>query len=150
MCKRCSSYVDLADYCITQTIARNFRTHGRLVIAESGCVLNTDTLVGDADIKGNLIGKIQALRTLQIHSTTRIKGSFTAGRLIVPPGDHFRWPLILRVGGAEIGGELVAPLRSAGTVLLKSTARLFGDLQAGQLIIESGAIFVGAAKIGHG
>ena len=54
----------------------------------------------------------------------------------------------MRVGGAEIGGELAGQLQTAGTVQLKSTARLFGDVQAGHLIIESGAVFVGAAKIG--
>jgi cytoskeletal protein CcmA (bactofilin family)/DNA-directed RNA polymerase subunit RPC12/RpoP len=148
MCKWCSSYVDLGDYHITQTSAKNFRTHGRLIVEESGYVLNTQAIVGEAVIKGSVIGKITARRTLELHSTARIKGSFTAGRLLVPVGNHFRWPEILRVGGAEIAGELVAQLRSAGTVLLKSTARLFGDLQAGHLIIESGAVFVGAARIG--
>ena len=53
-----------------------------------------------------------------------------------------------RVGAAEIGGELVANLQSAGTVLLRSTARFFGDVEAGNLVIESGAVFVGAAKVG--
>jgi cytoskeletal protein CcmA (bactofilin family) len=33
-------------------------------------------------------------------------------------------------------------------IQLKSTAHLFGDVQAGHLVIESGAVFVGAAKIG--
>ena len=72
-----------------------------------------------------------------------------AGRLVVPAGNHFRWKDALRVGGAEIGGELVATLYSAGTVLLKSTARLFGDVQAANLVVESGAVFVGAARVGR-
>jgi cytoskeletal protein CcmA (bactofilin family) len=150
MCKRCSSYVDLSDYQINQTVSKNFRTHGRLVVEEQGYLLNTDSLVDDAVIKGRLIGKLVARRTLEIHSTARIKGSFTSARLIVPPGNHFRWPDVLPVGGAEVGGELVACLQTAGTVLLKATARLFGNIQAGHLIIESGAVFVGAAKIGKG
>jgi cytoskeletal protein CcmA (bactofilin family)/DNA-directed RNA polymerase subunit RPC12/RpoP len=150
ICKRCSSHLDLSDYQITQTVSKNFRTHGRLVVEEKGYVLNTDALVGDAVIKGRLIGKLVARRTLEIHSTAHIKGSFTAGRLIIPAGNHFRWPEILRVGGAEIGGELAAHLQTAGIVQLKSTARLFGDVQAGGLVVESGAVFVGAAKIGKG
>jgi cytoskeletal protein CcmA (bactofilin family) len=148
MCKWCSSHMDLSDHQITQTVAKNFRTHGRLVIEEKGYVLNTDALVGDAVVKGRLIGKLVARRTLEIHSTAHIKGSFTAARLIVPAGHHFRWPEVLRVGGAEIGGELAADLQAAGTVELKSTARLFGDIQAGHLVVQSGAVFVGAAKIG--
>jgi cytoskeletal protein CcmA (bactofilin family)/DNA-directed RNA polymerase subunit RPC12/RpoP len=148
MCKRCSSHVDLRDYQITQTVSKNFRTYGRLVVEEKGYVLNTDSHVGEAVIRGRLIGKIIAERTLEIHSTANIKGQFTAGRLVLPAGNQFRWPEALRVGGADIAGELVANLFSAGTVLLKSTARLFGDVQAAHLVVESGAIFVGAARIG--
>jgi Integral membrane protein CcmA involved in cell shape determination len=147
MCKKCSSHVDLRDYQVTKTESKNFRTHGRLVIEEKGYVLNTDSHVGEAVIKGRMIGKIVTERELEIHSSARINGSFSAGRLVVPSGNHFRWPELLQVGGAEIGGELVANLKSAGTVLLKSSARMFGDVQARNLVVESGAILVGAVKI---
>jgi len=149
MCKKCSSHVDLCDYQVNQTVWKNFRTHGRLVIEEKGYVLNTDSHVGEAVVKGRIIGKLVAERSLEIHSTARIKGSFSTGRLIVPAGNHFRWAEALRVGAAEIRGELVANLDSAGTVLLKSTARFFGDVQAGDLVVEPGAVFVGAARIGR-
>src|SRR5262245_27871123 len=149
MCKKCSSHVDLRDYQITQTVSKNFRTHGRLVIEEKGYILNTDSHVGDAVLRGRIIGKLVAERTLEIHSTASIKGTFSAGRLIVPAGNHFRWAEALRVGAAEVGGELVANLQSAGTVLLRSTARFFGEVQAGNLVVESGAVFVGAARIGR-
>src|ERR1043166_8649083 len=81
MCKRCSSYVDLSDYQITQTFSKNFRTFGRLVIEEKGYLLNTDSRVADAVIKGRLIGKLVVERTLEIYPTAMIKGTFTAGRL---------------------------------------------------------------------
>ena len=148
MCKRCSGYVDLSDYRITQTVSKNFRTHGWLVVEEKGYVLNTEAVVGEAVIKGRLIGKLAAENTLEIHSTANIKGSFTAGKLVIPPGNHFRWPEPLRLGGAEIGGELVADLHCTGTVLLRSTARLFGDVEAANFVVESGAVFVGAVRTG--
>jgi cytoskeletal protein CcmA (bactofilin family)/DNA-directed RNA polymerase subunit RPC12/RpoP len=149
MCKRCSSHVDLRDYLITQTISKNFRTYGRLVVEEKGYVLNTDSLVGEAVLKGRLIGKLVAHRSLEIYSTAAIKGSFNTGKLIIPVGNSFRWPELLRIGGAEIGGELVANIQSSGSIVLKSTARLFGDVQAANLVVESGAVFVGNAKIGR-
>jgi cytoskeletal protein CcmA (bactofilin family)/DNA-directed RNA polymerase subunit RPC12/RpoP len=149
MCKRCSSHVDLRDYQITQTVSKNFRTYGRLVVEEKGYILNTDSLVGEAVIKGRLIGKIVAHRSLEIYSTAAIKGSFNTGRLIIPAGNSFRWPELLRIGGAEVNGELVANIQSSGTVVLKSMGRLFGDVQAGNLVVESGAVFVGNAKIGR-
>ena len=148
MCKRCSGYVDLSDYRITQTVSKNFRTHGWLVVEEKGYVLNTEAIVGEAVIKGRLIGKLATENTLEIYSTANIKGTFSAGRLVIPAGNHFRWPEPLRVGGAEIGGELVANLNCSGTVRLKSTGRLFGDVEAANFVVESGAIFEGAVKIG--
>jgi cytoskeletal protein CcmA (bactofilin family)/ribosomal protein S27E len=148
MCKKCSSHVDLRDYSISQTVSKNFRTHGKLVLEEKGYILNTDSHVGDAVIKGRFIGKIIAVRTLELYSSASIKGSFYAGRFILPAGNHFRWPELLKLGGADIGGEYVGNLQATGTIHLKSTARLFGDVEAQNLLIESGAIFVGSVKIG--
>ncbi len=149
MCKRCSAHVDLSDYRITQTVSKNFRTHGWLVVEEKGFLLNTEALVGEAVIKGKVIGKLVAEGSLEIHSSANIKGTFSAGRLIIPAGHHFRWVEPLRVGAAEIAGELVGYLFSAGTVLLKSSSRLFGGIEAANLVVEPGAVFVGAAKVGR-
>ncbi len=147
MCKRCSSYVDLSDYRITATVAKNFRTHGWLVVEEKGYLLNTDSLAAEAVVKGRVIGKIAARGSLELHSSANIKGSFTAGRLVIPASQHFRWPEIIRVGGAEISGELVANVNATGTVVLKGTARMFGDVTAPNLVVESGAVFMGNARI---
>ena len=115
---------------------------------EKGFLLNTDTLAGEAVIKGRVIGKLVAQGTLEIHSSAFIKGQFTAGRLVIPAGNYFHWPDPVRVGSVELAGELVADLQVSGTVYLKSTARLFGNVQAANLVVEANAIFVGAAKIG--
>lgn len=148
MCKRCGSHVDLSDYHIAQTVSKNFRTHGLLVIEEKGYALNTEALVGDAVIKGRFIGKLVAEGTLEIHSSANIKGSLAGGQLVVPAGHHFRWPEPLRFGAADIGGELAADLHATGTVRLKATARFFGAVQARNLVVENGAVFVGTARIG--
>ena len=149
MCKRCGSHVDLSDYHIAQTVSKNFRTHGLLMIEAKGYVLNADAQVGSAVIKGRFIGKLAAEGTLEIHSSANIKGSFTAARLVIPAGQHFRWPEPLRMEAADIGGELAADLHATGTVRLKATARFFGAIQAANLVVESGAVFVGDARIGH-
>jgi cytoskeletal protein CcmA (bactofilin family) len=148
MCKKCASHVDLNDYHIRQTVSRNFRTHGRFVLEEKGYVLNSDALVGDAVIKGRFIGKLVTQGALEIHSTANIKGTFVAGCLVIPAKHHFRWPEPLHCGAAEIAGELVANLHAPGTVCLKTTARFFGNVEAGNLVVESGAVFVGAARVG--
>ena len=148
MCKRCSSHIDLADYNITQTVSKSFRTHGRLVLEEKGYLLNTESLVGEAVLKGRFIGKIATEGALEIHSSANLKGTLQPGRLVIPGGNHFRWPQLLTVRDAEIAGELVADLAGTGTVRLKPTARFFGNIRAAHLVVEAGAVLVGQAQIG--
>ena len=62
---------------------------------------------------------------------------------------NFRWPKAIRVQTAEIAGELVANLHAAGTVLLRSGARLFGNIVATALVVEAGAIWVGNSMVGE-
>ena len=147
MCKRCSRYVDLKDYHITNAVSKNFKTKGAFVVEPKGYVFNTEVIAGEATIKGRFLGKIFA-EQLAIYSTAEIKGSFKANRLCIPAGNHFRWPQPIEMGSAEINGELVADLRATGTVILKPTARLFGNVNAAHLIVESGAVVVGAMRIG--
>jgi cytoskeletal protein CcmA (bactofilin family) len=148
MCKRCSSYVDLKDYRITNAVSKNFKTKGEFVVGPKGFVFNTEAIVGDAVIKGKFLGKLVAERSLTIYSTAEIKGNFKAGRLIIPVENHFYWKEPIKVFTAEIAGELANDLHADGVVLLKSTARLFGDIEAGDLVVELGAIFVGKASVG--
>lgn len=149
MCKRCSSHVDLRDYHITSTVSKNFKTKGRFLIDETGCLLNTDSIAGEVILKGKLRGKLAA-DIFHIYPTSEIKGSFKAGRLIIPAVTTFRWPETIPVNSAEIAGELVANLQATGTVHLKSTARFFGNIHAGGIVVESGAIWVGKGAIGPG
>ena len=148
MCKRCSQYVDLHDYRITSAQAKNFKTKGAFVVELKGYVFNTESTVGNAVIKGKFHGKLTVLGSLTIYSTADIKGSLTADHLVIPAENHFRWPNPIKVGSAEITGELAAGLRAQGTVTLKSTARLFGNVDASSLVVEDGAVVVGKMQIG--
>ena len=148
MCKRCSRYLDLHDYRISNAVAKNFKTKGTFTVELKGYVFNTETVAGDVVIKGKFHGKLTAERSLTIYSTAEIKGSLTAVHLIIPAENHFRWPDVIKVGSAEIAGELAANLHATGTVTLKSTARFFGNLDAANLIVETGAVVVGKMNVG--
>ncbi len=149
MCKRCGRYNNLNDYRITNAVSKNFKTKGSFTIEPTGYVFNTEAIVGEAVIKGRLLGKLAVERSLTIYSTAEIKGSFTCGRLVIPAANHFRWREPIKAGSAEIGGELAASLHSTGTVLLKSTARFFGDIEAGSLVVHEGAVVVGKMRVGQ-
>jgi len=148
MCKRCSRYQDLKDYRITSAVSKNFKTRGAFVLETKGYVFNTEAIVGEAVLKGRFLGKLFAERSLTIYSTADIKGSFKTGRLVIPEANHFRWNEPLKLGSAEISGELVANLHATGTVVLKSTARLFGNLDTKNLVVEAGAVIVGNLRVG--
>jgi cytoskeletal protein CcmA (bactofilin family)/ribosomal protein S27E len=148
MCKRCGRYLDLHDYHITNAVSKNFKTKGSFVVEPKGYVFNTETIAGEVVIKGKFHGKLDAERSLTIYSTAEFKGSFSAAHLIIPAENHFRWPEIVKIGSAEIAGELSASLHATGTVTLKSTARFFGNLDAANLVIEAGAVVVGKMNIG--
>ena len=148
MCKRCSRYVDLKDYKIASAVSKNFKTKGKFIVEAKGFVFNTEAIVGDAVIKGRFLGKLIVENSLTIFSSAEIKGSFKTARLVIPAANHFRWHEPLKVVSSEIAGELANDLRADGTVVLKSTARLFGDLDARELVVEAGAVVVGSLRIG--
>jgi cytoskeletal protein CcmA (bactofilin family)/DNA-directed RNA polymerase subunit RPC12/RpoP len=148
MCKWCSSYVDLHSYRIASAMAKNFKTKGMLVIEPNGCVFNTESVVGDAVIRGKYHGKLTIEHSLTVYSTADIKGNLTAASLVIPAENHFRWPDILPVGSAEIAGEFAGRLRARGAVVVRATARLFADTEARDLKVEAGAVIVGRMRIG--
>ncbi|HEY6167445.1 MAG TPA: polymer-forming cytoskeletal protein [Verrucomicrobiae bacterium] len=148
MCKRCSNHVDLRDYRIDHAVSKNFRTHGAFVIEEKGYVFNTEVDAGDAVIKGRFLGKIIARRSLTIYSSADFRGTFQAAQLVIPAGNHFRWPTPLHLGGADLAGELAATIQADDTVHVRSTGRLFGDVVTKNLVVEAGAVVVGAMRVG--
>jgi cytoskeletal protein CcmA (bactofilin family) len=148
MCKRCSSHVDLRDYRIAGADSRNFKTKGRLLIEESGYLFNTEAVAGEVVLKGRLHGKLTVERSLEIHSGSELKGRFQTAHLILPAGSRFRWSEAIHLASADIAGELVANLQADDTVRLQASARLFGDVVAKKLMVQSGAVWVGHGKIG--
>ncbi|MDB6124902.1 MAG: hypothetical protein JWQ71_3895 [Pedosphaera sp.] len=148
MCKRCSRYIDLKDYHLANAVSKNFKTKGSFTVEPTGYVFNTEVIAREAVIKGRFLGKLTTEGSLTIYSTAEIKGSFMTARLVIPVANHFRWKDTIKVGSAEIAGELVANLHSEGTITLKSTARLFGDIEAKSLVVEEGAVVVGSMRLG--
>jgi cytoskeletal protein CcmA (bactofilin family)/ribosomal protein S27E len=148
MCKRCSSYIDLQDYSINNAVSKNFRTKGRFVVDAKGYVFNTDIVASEIIIKGRIHGKIAAEQSLTIYSTAEIKGAFRTPLLIVPTENCFHWKEPLRLNSVEIKGELVSDVHAEGSVILRSTGKLFGNVRARNFIVEDGAVMVGQAHVG--
>ena len=149
MCRRCSHYVDLKDYRIANAVSKNFKTKGKFSVETKGYVFNTEAIVGEAVIKGRFLGKLSVENSLTIYSTAQIQGGITAAKLIIPAANHFCWLETLKVGSAEIAGEFTGQLQAEGGIILKATARIFGDVEAQSLVVEEGAVVVGHLWIGR-
>ncbi len=147
MCKRCSSYIDLLDYAISNAVSKNFRTKGRFVVEGKGYVFNTSVIARDIVIKGQVIGKLAAERSLTIYDTAEIKGTFQTPLLVIPADNTFHWREPLRVGAVDIHGELVSHIHAETMVTVRSTGRLFGNVRARHLVVEEGALVVGQMNI---
>lgn len=148
MCKRCGAYLDIRDYRITNAVSKNFKTQGKFVVEPTGYVFNCEAQVGEAIIRGRFLGKLATRGTMTIYSGAELKGTITAGHLVIPAGNHFRWKDPIIVGSAEILGELVASLRAEASIVLKQTSRIFGDIEARDLVVEAGAVLVGQMRVG--
>lgn len=148
MCKKCSTHIDLRDYKIAGAVSKNFRTKGSFVVEPKGYVFNTEAIVREAVIKGRFLGKLKAEESLTIHSEAEIKGSFTAGRVIIPVKNRFYWGEPFSAGIVEIAGEFTARLIRAETVIVKATGVFFGNVEARNLVVEPGAVVVGEMRIG--
>jgi len=55
---------------------------------------------------------------------------------------------LLALHDADINGELLANVQASGTIVLRATARYFGDIRAANLVVEPGAVVVGNVRLG--
>jgi cytoskeletal protein CcmA (bactofilin family) len=147
MCRKCSAHIDLNDYRITSAVSKNFRTHGSFVLEPRGYLFNSETVAGEALLKGRFLGKLTVERALTIFSGAEIKGTFQAHHLVIPAGNTFRWAEPIQVDSAEIAGELIASVQARKRILLQATGHIFGDVTARDLVVAAGAVFVGKACV---
>ena len=149
MCKRCSRYIDMKDYVINSAVSKNFKTKGSFVIEPKGYVFNTEAIVREAVIKGRFLGKLFAEHSLTIYSTRGDQGQLSRRATDHSGGESFSLGRADQDRFSGNRGELAADLLASETVVLKSTARLFGDVEAANLVVEEGAVIVGRVRVGR-
>lgn len=102
-----------------------------------------NTIIGkDTVFKGTVTGK----------GTIRVDGQFegelqTTGDLMV--GDTAVITANVKARNAVIGGTIHGNVEIAEKMELLSTAKIYGDIKVGVLIIGEGAVFKGACEMKH-
>jgi cytoskeletal protein CcmA (bactofilin family) len=88
--------------------------------------------------------------TLKFKNTLKIEGAFegdiaTDGYLII--GKTGRVKAEIKVGSSIVEGKVNGNITAKDVIDLRSTAELFGDIQASKLKIEEGVVYVGKADV---
>ncbi len=96
--------------------------------------------------KGSVLnGSINAPGDIRVDGV--LKGKLIAkGRLVLGPSGAIDGEV--QCGSALISGELKANIQSTELLILKETAKLYGDIQTEKLSIEPGAMFSGKCVMG--
>jgi len=99
------------------------------IIGEMSVVEGSFTSDADAEINGNVEGEIDVNGKLIIGETAKIKSSIKAEEL-------------------SVKGDVIGNIDVAGNVVIDRSGRVTGDITlGGDLIIEPGAVFIGASKM---
>jgi cytoskeletal protein CcmA (bactofilin family) len=83
---------------------------------------------GDMRVEGQIDGSLTSKARVVIGDSGEVKGNITAHNAVI--------------SGKVIGNVLVSEL-----LFLKSTAKIFGDIVVGKIVVENGAEFNGTCKM---
>jgi cytoskeletal protein CcmA (bactofilin family) len=98
------------------------------IITKGTTITGNIESLGIIRIDGNLIGDIRSRVKVVVGAAACIEGNIYA--------QH-----------AEIEGEIKGTLEVAEVLVLKATAKIWGDIITGKLIVESGATFEGKCRM---
>jgi len=84
---------------------------------------------GNIRIEGKVIGSIKSKSKIALGHSSFIEGNIIAQN-------------------ADIEGEVKGKLEVSEMLVLKSTAKIHGDILTGKLVVEPGAVFNGGCKMG--
>ncbi|MDI9356960.1 MAG: polymer-forming cytoskeletal protein [Chitinophagaceae bacterium] len=99
-------------------------------IGKGTIIEGTITSAGSMRIEGKIIGSIQSKSKIVLGESCELRGEMTAV-------------------SAEIEGDVTGNITLKDILILKSTAKLVGDITIKKLVIENGASFNGACKMGE-
>lgn len=96
---------------------------------DKGITLQAEKLSGSESVRidGLFVGEIDLGGYLQVGETGQIEGK-------------------IRVAYALIAGEIKGNIACKATIHLASTARIYGDISTGSIIIDDGASFFGSCS----
>lgn len=146
-CPKCSGYVSLLDFDITEHWNRRIQTRGNVVIQKSGTVTGTTVRCHNLTVLGELAGSVECSGDLVIRSHGKIIGTVHCHNLRVEKGARVEFLNPVTAVSATIDGQVRGQISCSGAVTLQKRAHLHGLVRTSSLIVKSGAKHTGTIEM---
>ena len=146
-CPKCSGYVSLLDYDITEPWNRRIQTCGNVVIEKTGAVSGTTVRCHHLTVLGSLAGSVVCTGDLIIRNPGKITGNVQSRHLRIEKGARVEFLNPVTATTATIAGQVRGQLNCTGAITLEKRARLQGLVRTTSLVVKSGAKHIGTIEI---
>lgn len=146
-CPKCSGYVSLLDFDITEHWNRRIQTRGNVVIQKSGSVTGTTVRCHHLTVLGELAGSVECSGDLVIRSHGKIIGTVHCKNLRVEKGARVEFLNPVTAATANIDGQVRGQISCTGAVVLEKRAQLHGLVRTSSLIVKPGAQHTGTIEM---
>jgi cytoskeletal protein CcmA (bactofilin family)/Zn finger protein HypA/HybF involved in hydrogenase expression len=146
-CPKCSGYVSLQDYDISEHWNRRIQTCGDVVIQKSGVVAGVTLQCRHLTVLGELAGSVDCSGDLVIRSHGKIIGKVRCHNLRVEKGARVEFLNPVTATTAFIDGTVRGQITCSGAITLEKRAQLHGLVRTSSLIVKPGAKHTGTIEM---
>ena len=148
-CPGCSAHIDLRDYKIVTSFSRTIRTRGDVHLTNKGDLSSTSVICHSAVIEGKLRGNLQCEDFMTIQLVGKIPGRIAAQNMVVERKSDIQCFRRVTVTNIDIRGRMSGEIVASGSVTIRKTGTLEGNVTAKSIAIEKGGVFSGQLVIGQ-
>jgi len=146
-CPKCSGYISLLDYEITEHWNRRIQTCGDVVIQKSGIVSGVTLKCHNLTVLGELAGSVECTGDLVIRSHGKIIGKVNCRNLRVEKGARVEFLNPVTADSAFIDGNVRGQISCSGAITLEKRAHLQGLVRTTSLVVRPGAKHTGTIEM---
>lgn len=146
-CPKCSGYVSLMNYDITEHWNRRIQTCGDVVIQKTGVVAGVTLQCHDLTVLGELAGSVDCSGDLIIRSHGKIIGKVNCRNLRVEKGARVEFLNPVHAASAFIDGNVRGQIYCTGAITLEKRAQLHGLVRTTSLVVKPGARHTGSIEM---
>ncbi len=146
-CPGCGGYVSLRNHEIRQSVTRDLRTRGNVIIHREGMIRQSSIHCHDLTVFGKIVGGVVCSGDLVIESGGRINGPIQCRRLRICRKAKVEFQNTVRAEEVLIQGEARGVFHCTGEVVLARRASLQGLVRAQALKLGSGASHAGTFEM---